>query len=479
MRLLHLALAAFLVIFPSGFPALAADSDEVRALANEALTEALTLPAGYKRDVVLRAVSRNLRWFGQQDAGVRAARAMTDGGSTELPAAASSSRPRYVPLGEAYPAGNPCDSGLWREASGGEATTPKAREAWARTCLLERDFHWIGLPKVEQVRTVAAMLPSGETKAQVLAMLIRTYRDRETLKFVTMQLQQSGDSLPRPGREGLAGMLRNPAGLYKLGRAEEALAAARSSRAFDPRAELIRLLIEAGDAATAATVFELLTSSPPPDGEDCFDWFGPIGGLQLAYLGNAGSPSSGLGDFLDRLPASPLFRRVCPNGLNAEMEVEYLLAAGRLDPAIARARRDTKLPFLLVDALLQTAHVKLREGRRDTARALMIEAGAALPDFVPADPADPKEDSSKVVLDSGPDLPARRFGERPGDTERRFRVIQMLAATGAPTQADAIARKQPSGAMRAVALSAAVAGRAGIRFDEHAETLSSIQANDL
>lgn len=34
------------------------------AVANEAVAMAAALPPGYHRDLVLRAVSRNLRWFG-------------------------------------------------------------------------------------------------------------------------------------------------------------------------------------------------------------------------------------------------------------------------------------------------------------------------------------------------------------------------------------------------------------------------------
>lgn len=76
-------------------------------------------------------------------------------------------------------------------------------------------------------------------------------------------------------------------------------------------------------------------------------------------------------------------------------------------------------------------------------------------------------------------MPGGNIGETSGNTRRRFQIIQMLAATGAAAQADALARKQQAGAMRAVALSAAAAGRAGMRFDEQAPMLSYIEANDL
>lgn len=476
MRFLHLAIASLIVTSPLSGSVLAADSNEAGVLADEALMEAMALPAGYKRDVVLRVVSRNLRGFGQHEAGVRAARAMTDDGLSELPAAARPAHLRYVPLKEAVASSNPCDMGIWHDAGGGEATTPEAREAWAHKCVLKRDFHWIGLPKVEQIRTVAAALPPGETKAQVLSMLIRTYRDAETLQFVVTQVKQSSDRLPRSAREGLARMLKDPVVLYRLGHTSEALATARASRAFEPKAELIRLLIEAGDAATAAAVFEMLATSPSMYGDDCFQWFSPVGRLELSNLGSAGSPSAGLGAFLDRLPNSPLFRRVCAKGLDAELEIGYLLAAGRLDPAISRARRERRLPFLLVDALLQTAQVRLRNGNCSAAQALAIEAAAALPQFVPTDPINPNDANPTEMSDT---MPGGNIGETSGNTRRRFQIIQMLAATGAAAQADALARKQQAGAMRAVALSAAAAGRAGMRFDEQAPMLSYIEANDL
>ncbi len=75
--------------------------------------------------------------------------------------------------------------------------------------------------------------------------------------------------------------------------------------------------------------------------------------------------------------------------------------------------------------------------------------------------------------------PKRNFGERSGDTGRRFQVIQLLAATGAASEADALARAQPTGGLRAVALSAAAAGRAGMRFDDQAPMLSEIDKNEL
>jgi hypothetical protein len=167
--------------------------------------------------------------------------------------------------------------------------------------------------------------------------------------------------------------------------------------------------------------------------------------------------------------------------LDPEVEVEYLLAAGRLDAAVERAKPVVAQPFLLIDALLQTARVRLRNGDRDAARAHALAAAAALPPFDRGDRTEEVATNSAVVNMGGSTdgQPSRNFGERSGDTQRRLHVIQLLAATGAVVEADALARMQLAGALRAVALSAAVAGRAGLRFDDQAPTLSVIEAQDL
>jgi hypothetical protein len=144
MRPLHLATAFLIAFMNLGSSVMASPLEEAEFVADEAVAAALTLPPGYKRDVVLRAVSRNLRWFGQHEAGVRAARAMTDDGLSEVPPGARPAQPRYVPLREALPTGSPCDAGLWRQEGGGEAKAPRAREAWARECLLTRDCRRLG-----------------------------------------------------------------------------------------------------------------------------------------------------------------------------------------------------------------------------------------------------------------------------------------------------------------------------------------------
>jgi hypothetical protein len=235
MRPFRLAVM-FLIALASGTAAVASTAAPPAQVAEEAVAEALKLPSGYKRDVVLRAVSRNLRWFGQHGAGVRAAGAMTDGGAREVPPGSPPAQPRFVPIREAMPPASPCDTGIWRQEDGGEARTPAARNAWAEECLLTRDFHWIGLPAVEQVRAIAAGVPAGDVKAGVLAMLIRSYGDRETLRFVSDVMGREGDRLPPQGREALRQMLGEPSVLYRLGRANDALAAARSATTFQSRA---------------------------------------------------------------------------------------------------------------------------------------------------------------------------------------------------------------------------------------------------
>lgn len=127
LRGLSRAICTLLLLSGQLLAARAAPPDDGAAVAAEAIATALTLPEGYKRDVVLRTVSRNLRWFGQKEAGVKAARAMSDGGVEELPPGTRPSPPRYVLLVEAQPSQDPCDAGIWREEGSGEAKTPRER----------------------------------------------------------------------------------------------------------------------------------------------------------------------------------------------------------------------------------------------------------------------------------------------------------------------------------------------------------------
>jgi hypothetical protein len=477
MRLLCLVSVLLFITAPASGATTSSGLGAGGEVADEAVRAALSLPPGYKRDIVLRAVSRNLRLFGHPDAGIRAALAMTDRGASELPSSPGAPMPQSTQHFRIHS----CDVGIWSEEDGSVAATPSAREAWADRCILERDFHWIGLPPVSLVRDVASGLPTGETKAAVLAMLIRLYADAATLRFATDELERGDAGFPSGVRAWLRELLAEPEVLYRLGQKAEALAAGRSATSFHARAGLIRLLVGDGDAESAITLFETLSQTPPPFGETCLGWFGSVGGLGLADLGSAVSPAPSIGAFLDGLPGSVTFRKACPDGLGADLEVEHLVAAGRLDAAIAYARRDLDQPFLLVDVLLQAAEVRVRQKDIERARILAIEAGSSLPPFDPGDPADPAPAGAFASFDMGPtdELPDRNFGERHGDTHRRFKVIQLLAAVGAVAEADALARAQPSGALRAVALSAAVAGRAGLRFDTQAPMLSVIDGGDL
>lgn len=481
------AVAALVLAFSHTAPLASqamAQSDQTYAaaarLADEAISVATSLPPGFKRDAVLRSVSRNLRWFGQPEAGLRAARAMTDGGVTEIPPGARMGPPRYVPLREAMPSDNPCDAGLWRQQNGRDAATPKERDTWAQDCLLNRDFHWIGLPSVDEVRAAVQGLPDDDTKGAVLAMLIRSYRDRSTLQFVRDEVDRSGPKLPKSARTGLAKMLSHPAVLFRLGERDAAMVAARRIEAYAPRAELIRLLVVAGETEAAAEVFELL-SRTPPEYEGCYQLFSSIGGLELMYLGRVSKPVPAIGAFLDRISTSAYFKRTCPEGVPADLDVGHLLAAGRLDAAIARARQAPDTPFLLIGTVFEVASEMLRSGDRDAARGLAMEAAAALPPFDPGDKIDPNDANRdwEEFTESGEPRPVPNFGENAGETELRFRVIQLLAATGATAEAEAVARQQLPGAMQAIALSAVVAGMAGIRSDGQTPRLSVIDKHDI
>lgn len=444
----------------------------IDTLANEAIDAALSLPPGYKRDIVLLTVSRNLRWFGQPEAGRRAARAMTDGGVEEIPSGSKSGSHRRIPYREAFPGADPCDAGLWREADGGVATTPREREVWAETCLVTRDFHWGVAPSMEQYRSAAEGLPAGEIKATLL-MFLSNYHNVDALRFVKSEFDHDEKQLPQRVRGQLAKRLAEPAILYRLGFKDKALASVSAVDTFAPKADFIRLLIKVGDVSNAVSVFERLSDTPPKFAQSCLGWFLQ---LDLSSLGYASAPVEGLGKFLDEISGSPLFQRICPKGLDAELYVEHLLSAGRFESAIERARQEKSYPFLLIKALLEVGRENFRRQDQVAARGRALEAAAVLPPFNPGEPIDPND--AHMNLDGTKRTP-RDFEEGSGNTARRFEVIRLLAATGAVAEAAALARKQPAGALRAVALSAAVAGRAGIRFDEYAPVLSTISKSDL
>lgn len=454
-----------------------ADSATASAIADEAVVEALTLSPGYKRDVILRAVSRNLRYFGKHEAGVRAARAMSDGGKEELPQGDPLAAPRYTILRGFSPDGDLCAAGPRRGTDGQIEGTTGQKEQWARECLLERDFHWIGMPDVGVVQDMAVSLQPGQVKSGLLSMLIRAYGNADTLRFVEREIARDGNKLPAAAQ--LREMLAEPANQFVLGQRDGALAAARQSSSFRDRATIILLLLRTNDAPRAIQLFESLATTPPEYAEDCSGWFNPFGGLHLPSAGRTREAQEGIGAFLDLLPSSLLFRRICPTGFDASTAVEYLSAAGRREAALARALEVEEQPFMAIDVLIGLVRGKLAAGDRVGARASALQAAGLMPPF---DPGQRPATTDGVVSFSmnASTLPAGyRAGERPGDTHRRFEVIRLLAAAGAIDEADALARKQQAGAMRAVALSVAAAGRAGIPVGDQAPSLSVIEASDL
>jgi hypothetical protein len=270
---------------------------------------------------------------------------------------------------------------------------------------------------------------------------VNGYGGADDLRFVAAEQARRPDP-------AVAALLATPQARYRLGERAAALTAARATRTFDDKAAAIRLMLAAGDVDAAMAVFDTMADTPPRLSDDCFGWFGPIGGLALGGLGNVGNPVPAVGTFIDRASATPLFRRLCPNGLDAETHVALSLTAGRTADALDRARRERASPFLLIDTVLQVARQRLMVADPATARRLLGEAAAILPPY--------------------------RTDERSGDINRRFELTRLLAAAGDADAADTLARRQPAGALRAVALSAAVAGRAGLRFDDQAPMLETI-----
>lgn len=282
-----------------------------------------------------------------------------------------------------------------------------------------------------------------------------------------------------PAAAQLREMLAEPANQFVLGQREGALAAAKQSSSFRDRARIILLLLMANDAPTAIHLFESLATTPPDYPENCSGWFNPFGGLHLPGAGRTREAQAGIGAFLDLLPSSFLFRRICPTGFDVSTAVEYLSAAGRTDAALTRALEAEEQPFMAIEVLIGQVRGELAAGDRVRARASALQAAGLLPPFDPGyRPA--TTDRMVSISTSASTFPeGYRAAERPGDKHRRFEVIRLLAATGATDEADALARKQPAGSMRAIALSAAAAGRAGIPTGDQAPSLSVIEASNL
>jgi hypothetical protein len=144
---------------------------------------------------------------------------MSDHGKSEYPVAIS--RKPFRQPGQRV---EPCRAGLWREDDRSQATSTIDREAWAKRCILDGEYHFTALPDVAVARGAAAALPPGDVKAATLARLITSYGDPDTLDFVASELERS--KLSDEQRDALRRMLQSPSVLYARGAKTEAVAAA-------------------------------------------------------------------------------------------------------------------------------------------------------------------------------------------------------------------------------------------------------------
>lgn len=413
---------------------------KVAPLADEALETARSLSQGLPRDTVLRAVSRNLRWFGFREQGVAAARAMsTDLGPAELSFALKAGQPRDVSLAEGLRPDDPCHSPDWIIAGPGASEGGAATfEGRVESCVLQLDTHWAGPPPRERVDRIYAALPSGATRARLLHWIAIQFQDRETVRWAQAERAKLEMLMPAEERASFGDFMSQPHTLYWSGHRDAALAAARRTDDARQVASLISELVASNDAGTAIDLLPRLAQLRRDfDFGECGDWFGVLGLLaNLEASASTAFGRAGLASFIDRLPKSPAFAERCPAGLPDDVAPALLHAAGRTDEAVARAELGGDGYASFLDQVASDAYFA---GDVAGARSYWVRAIDALETGSP--------ESASI---------------RKGRRHMSCRLAETLVAVGEIDRATALARGLPNAAWRAIALSAIVSGHRGL-----------------
>jgi len=277
---------------------------------------------------------------------------------------------------------------------------------------------------------VARSLAPGKTRAELTYMALWSTWDRDPVKAkaALAELRALVPKLASPDAAEARGWLND----YKVelleGNVESAFARVRSpaptndsSLATEPAiraSSLIADLLRLSLVEDAVRALALLSPGPTCDA------YGPgFGDLYLTALGHFG-PAPLLARFLDALPKSPEFRRLCPKGLPAALEADLELQAERPDRALAAATR--------VSHSLEAARVRMRIaerlldlGREEEARELLVAS---------------VEHLDEPVTDTA-------------SANGRLRLVHLLAKVGETARAERLASGFPGPGVRAIAWS--------------------------
>lgn len=411
-----------------------------RAIAENAVREGLSMLSGRERDVVLRTISRNLR-HAHRDLAIKAARGMAD--PSELHSFDPGPDELTVQIKEMLASqredANICKA-LARRTNElrREEESLTDFEAQANTHCLPHGFGDIVPPPTAPFETLIAVadaLPAGRTKAEILDLALYKSWNSPPLDRARIALARLRTLKPHlPSKEGQ--MVSKWLDNYKVdlidGEPNAAIARVRGlveSDAIDARTEvagLISDLIELGETDRAIQALALL-----PPSADCEEPSKGFGSLYFIALGTF-RHSTNLARFLDRLPSSDSFHRICPNGLPHEMAANLEFKAGRLERALATAER-TGDPGFAAAMRNNVAEEWLRRGEIDKVRPLILRAAERLPPFGSED-----------------GLALR------GAARARMDIIHDLARIGELERAKQLAMSFPGPGWRGVALSVIV-----------------------
>lgn len=413
-----------------------------RDLAELAVESALALPAGLEREAVLRTVSRNLR-YAHRDLALRSAQGMREDYERR------SFEPKPSPLDEEIMQGlsdlnaqrrekeRQCQAlirlGPPQRASVAELAR---RDEQARSCAnLDAPPGCVPpwRPPFATLMAMARTLAASKTRAELIYMALWSTWDREPsqAKVALAELRALIPQLPPEEAAEAQGWLDD----YKVdlleGKPQDAVNRVRASSLsnkphidLDPAtraSSLVADLLRLGYVDEAVGSLALL-----PVGPSCDRYDPGFGDLYNVALSNFDAEPL-LARFLDRLPASPEFRRLCPKGLSKALEADLEIRAGRPNRGLIAAAGVANVSDK-VQLQADAADNLVKAGRRDEARSLLVTAA---------------EQFTMPVTDTA-------------SANLRLRLIHQLARVGERVRAEQLASGFPRLGTRAVAWSVIV-----------------------
>lgn len=405
-------LALLVLLLAAASPARAQDRtvpDRV-ALAREAVALAASVPDPHRREVTERLVRE--RFDLSMDADIRAL--VPQRSPEQMRAAQALSREIRDGAGGMVAAQRRCDRLLEEGLTGEPLETETIR------CFLEGEQHFRPRPDPALLLRYAEAMSIGVVRMQVLALAFGIAQERDPAQARTAleRLRALRPRLSGTDTTILDDFLQQPDVLLFEGQAERAIENARTSRRMFALETLTAQLVGRGEIDMA-----LRAAATWPVEDGC-----PFDGSDIFFQG-AGEPRH-LADFIDRLVATPDFRRACPDGIAIPTQAQLELTADRLDRARTATLRsgpgDIGLPWMSL------AEQYIARGETDHARSLMLALLGRMP-------------SQPTTGTSAPWI-----------NNLRLPLVTMLAMIGEHQAAERLARTFPGPGWRAVALAAAI-----------------------